>query len=251
MLKYVLAVLAIAALASLSCVSRTGEQSVDLGQEFSLALGQGASLKGQQLRVRFLEVVTDSRCPTGATCVWQGEVSCLLEITHLGPSQRKVLTQPGLTKGHWKDSFEDYQVQFTVEPYPEVGRGIEKGDYRLRLVFEKKPALAGGILATFDVNQEKYMVFLTKKTGIEQVFAVQRGESRATIPTGRMLRGSVPYNEPWSWHIDSEMFGMAELTIELCDRTPSQVEANLDYWVDTVQYFCLRSAKLADIQDFR
>jgi hypothetical protein len=51
----------------------------------------------------------------------------------------------------------------------------------------------------------------------------------ATIPSGRLVRGPVFYNEPWSWHIDPEDIFMAEVTIELYDGIPSQVEDNLDY----------------------
>ena len=104
---------------------------------------------------------------------------------------------------------------------------------------------------TFQVIDETYSIFITNKETIEQVFAVQRGESRATIPSGRIVSGSVPYNQPWSWHIDSEEVGMAEFTIELCDGKPSQVEANLDYWVDTVRFFCPWSAKIVKVEDFR
>ena len=39
--------------------------------------------------------------------------------------------------------------------------------------------------------------------------------------------------------------------IELCDGTPSQVEGNLDYWVDTVQRFCHWSAQIVKIEDYR
>ncbi len=104
---------------------------------------------------------------------------------------------------------------------------------------------------TFQVIDETYSIFITNKKTMEQVFAVQRGESHATIPSGRIVRGSVPYNKPWSWHIDSEDVGMAEVTIELCNGKPSQVEADLDYWVDTVQRFCPWSAKIVGIEDFR
>ena len=160
-----------------------------------------------------------------------------------------VLTQPG--SGLAKADFNDYNLAFEVQPYPEAGKRLEKQDYRLELVVNKKPALSGGILVTFQVIDEKYSIFITNQKTIEQVFAVQRGESRATIPSGRVVRGSVPYNQPWSWHIDSELISMAEFTIELCDGKPSQVEANLDYWVDTVQYFCPWSAKLVEIKDYR
>ena len=113
------------------------------------------------------------------------------------------------------------------------------------------PSLSGGILVTFDVNGETYRIFIKNEETIEQVFAVQRGESQAKIPSGKLLRGSVWYNEPWSWHIDSEDIQMVEVTIELCDGIPSHVEANLDYWVDTVGRFCPWNATIVQIEDFR
>jgi hypothetical protein len=112
-------------------------------------------------------------------------------------------------------------------------------------------SLSGGILVTFDVGAESYSVFVTNEETIEDVFAVRRGESEATIPSGRLVRGLVDYNEPWTWHIDSEDIVMAELTIELCDGLPSHVEDDVDYWVNTVERFCPWSAKIAEIRDFR
>jgi hypothetical protein len=117
------------------------------------------------------------------------------------------------------------------------------------------PPLSDGILVTFDVSGETYKVtykvFITNEDTIEEVFAVQQGKSQATIPSGRLIKGSVSYNEPWSWHIDSEDIHVAEFTIELCDGLPSHVEADLDYWVSTVKRFCPWNAKIVEIEDFR
>jgi hypothetical protein len=112
-------------------------------------------------------------------------------------------------------------------------------------------SLSGGILVTFDVNGETYKIFITNEDTIEDVLAVHRGESTATIPSGKLIKGSVWYNKPWSWHIDSEDIHMAEVTIELCDGTPSFVEEELDYWVETVKRFCPWNAKIVQIADFR
>lgn len=113
------------------------------------------------------------------------------------------------------------------------------------------PDLEGGILATFDVQGEEYSIFITNEETIDDVFALEERTSNATIPSGKLLRGQVSYNNPWSWHIDSEDIVMAEMTIELCDGLPSHVEENLDYWVDTVGRFCPWSAELVEIVDYR
>jgi hypothetical protein len=45
---------------------------VNLGEEFTLGLGQGASLDGTPYHVMFQKVIEDSRCAQGMTCVWEG-----------------------------------------------------------------------------------------------------------------------------------------------------------------------------------
>ena len=251
MSRYIISLaIGLALLLVAGCSGQPTEISANLGKEFNLAIGQSAAIAGEDLRIQFIEVISDSRCPEGAICVWEGEVSCLVEITHSGSPYRKVLTQPGLS-GPSSADFKNYEITFDVKPYPEVEKEIPNKDYRLQLVISKKPVLSGGILVTFDVVGEIYSIFITNEETIEQVFAAQRGESTAMIPSGRLIQGSVFYNEPWSWYIDSEDIHMAEVTIELCDGTPSQVEANLDYWVETVQRFCPWNAQIVKIEDFR
>ncbi len=230
----------------------TGQPAVqaELDKEFTLAVGQSAVVTGEDLSVKFVEVISDSRCPNDAICIWLGEVSCLIEVTQNGATQSKVLTQPGLSAPVTTD-YGRYDIRFDVLPYPEAGEAIKSSQYRLLLTVSRQPVLSGGILATFDVVGEQYRIFITNEETIEQVFALQRGESQANIPSGGLVAGQVAYNRPWSWHIDSEDVRMAEMTIELCDGTPSLVEADLDYWLNTVHRFCPWGAKLVDVQDFR
>jgi len=245
-----LAVLALAAGLAVGCAPPE-DIEVGLGQPAILAPGQSAVIESEGFAIKFVEVIGDSRCPSGVTCIWQGEVSLLVEITIAGSDYRLVLIQPGLTAEPASKFFGGYELVFSVEPYPQEGGDIAAGDYRLHITINEAFTLEGGILATFDVLGESYRIFITSEDAIEEVLAVQRGQSQATIPSGRVVRGSVAYNQPWGWHIDPEDIHMAEFTIELCDGLPSQVEANLDYWVDTVQRFCPWSAQLVSVQDYR
>jgi hypothetical protein len=232
------------------CNGQSSGTEVNLDEPFSLGPGESASIAGEDMTLRFVEVLNDSRCPEGAVCIWAGEVSARLEITYLGVTNEKILVQPGLSQPAEED-FTDYEIAFDIRPYPVVGEEINRDDYRLHLTVIRKPALTGGVLATFDVLGEKCSIFITNEETIAQVLALERGESTASIPSGRLLRGAVPYNQPWSWHIDSEDIHMAEVTIEVCDGKPSMVEADLDYWVDTVRRFCPWSATLAAVEDYR
>ena len=104
---------------------------------------------------------------------------------------------------------------------------------------------------TFDVIGERYSILFKNPQAIAQVLSVQKGESQATIPNGKLVKGQVSYNLPWSWHIDPEDVSMAEMTIELYDGLPSHVEQDLDYWLNTVKRFAPWQAKIVDMKDYR
>jgi hypothetical protein len=113
---------------------------VNLDQEFSLSLGQSIMIAGESLVIKFIEVISDGRCPRGAICIWPGEANCLTEITTRPESiYLKVLTQPGPSKTS-KTSFANYEITFNLQPYPEGGKAVDKKDYHLRLVISKKSA---------------------------------------------------------------------------------------------------------------
>ncbi len=113
------------------------------------------------------------------------------------------------------------------------------------------PKLDGGVLATFNVQGERYSIFITNPQTIEQVLALSNGQTEARIPSGRLIDGPVSYNAPWHWHIDPEDVQMAEVTMELCDGLPSDVEKDIAYWVGTVGRFCPWSAVLVSLKDYR
>ncbi len=111
--------------------------TASLGEEFALPIGETAKITGEDIKIKFAEVIEDSRCPKGAVCIWQGRVSVLIEVTR-GPSTKPtVLTQPGLSDADGAETYEDLKFAFTVEPYPEVGKQIKPGEYRLLLTVNK------------------------------------------------------------------------------------------------------------------
>lgn len=109
------------------------------------------------------------------------------------------------------------------------------------------------MVATFRSANQTFKVFVTKPAAINALFALQRGEATASIPNGRILRGSGAgaHNAPWSWHLDPVDIEMADATIELCDGSPSYVEANLTEYVEVVRRYCPWGATLVALQDYR
>jgi hypothetical protein len=113
--------------------------------------------------------------------------------------------------------------------------------------------LRGGVLATFRSTNQTFKVFVTKPATINALYALQRGEATASIPNGRILRGSGAgaHNTPYSWHLDPADVDMADVTIELCDGSPSYVQTHLTEYVEVIGRYCPWGATLVTLQDFR
>jgi hypothetical protein len=75
-------------------------------------------------------------------------------------------------------------------------------------------------VVTFSVGSEMFRVALTSADQVTAARAAQNG-GRAALPTGRIVAGT-QVNTGWSWHLEDLTF--AEVTIELCDGRPSDVE---------------------------
>ena len=108
-----------------------GPPGKELGEEFSLAIGDSVEIKGQDLQIELVEVIEDSRCPSGAECIWQGRVSVKVKIVYQRDSYEMVLIQYGLYEGYDVESYQDYLFTFKVEPYPELNKKIRDSEYRL------------------------------------------------------------------------------------------------------------------------
>ncbi len=124
-------------LLSSACVSHPGIKA-EPGEEFTLAPGQSATILGEDLAIAFIEVISDSRCPEGAICIWEGEASCLVEIEYHNSVSSKVLVQRGIP-GASQDEFNDYIITFDLLPYPEVGGETKQDDYRLNMLISGRP----------------------------------------------------------------------------------------------------------------
>ncbi len=64
------------------------------------------------------------------------------------------------------------------------------------------------------------------------------------VVAGDLTASDGGFNEPWSWHWDPATVAVADFAIEVCDGRPSFVEADLDYWIDTVGAYCPWGARV-------
>ena len=74
--------------------------------------------------------------------------------------------------------------------------------------------------ATVQVSGETYRIALTTPELVAAAEAAKAGVGRR-IPNGRIVMGT-DVNTGWTWHVEDVQF--ADVTIELCDGRPSDVE---------------------------
>ena len=99
---------------------------------------------------------------------------------------------------------------------------------------------------TIAVVGQQFTLHATDTETIQQLIDNHNGRNNFHV-TGTLVKGDGGFNSPWSWHLDPSSVRMAEVSIELCDGTPSSIEENLDYWLDTVHTYCPWSSKVVSI----
>ena len=103
-----------------------------------------------------------------------------------------------------------------------------------------------GVIVTFRVaNAEQYKIRLTDPTDIEVARKLLDGKEGPRIPNGAVIRGSADVNIGYSWHIDPDTVEFADVTTEICDGLPSDVEKGLI----TSDHYCPWSAKVIAIDE--
>ncbi len=125
---------------SLGLIEKSGQESP------SLVLKTGEQAMIGNLAIKFKEVISDSRCPKGVTCIWAGEAKVLVgvyEDNRLVGEEILTLTTAGSEISGFGDYFSAMNLQViggNLQPYPVIGQKTVMEDYCLRLQFKKKEA---------------------------------------------------------------------------------------------------------------
>jgi hypothetical protein len=105
-------------------------------------LAAGAAMKVDDITVGFVEVSEDSRCPTGAVCVWAGLAVAGLwaargaSPTGPGPDAERFTLTTGNAELGTKAVLGKRVTLLQVEPHPAVGVQIDPKQYVITLAIE-------------------------------------------------------------------------------------------------------------------
>jgi len=113
--------------------------SVRLGREFKLKAERQVTVKGTKLRIRFVTVESDSRCPSDVTCVWAGNAAVRLQLGSGRGSKTVTLNTSKSPSFVGETEYQGYKVKLVeLSPYPRSDRKIGPRDYAATLLVSKE-----------------------------------------------------------------------------------------------------------------
>jgi len=103
----------------------------DFDLTFKLAFNETAISEVDNIRIKFLKVLQDSRCPNGAVCIWQGQAVIQVSVTrnnvHFGNFN---LTTTGSYGSADSVAIDGYFLRLLkLEPYPSLNDPIKLSEY--------------------------------------------------------------------------------------------------------------------------
>lgn len=108
-------------------------------EEFSLRVDQSADLASPPASLSLLAVEGDSRCPVDVQCVWQGDVSVIVDLRVPGLDVRRDTLHSSGRDGDQR-SMTLGNVKLTlraVAPDPHSGQSIPAKDYRATFMADR------------------------------------------------------------------------------------------------------------------
>ena len=113
--------------------------TVKYGQEIAIPLNRSIRTIDKKFVVKFESVITDSRCPDGAMCFWQGVAGIRMLISD-STAIRKPIELYTLNFNNWSDSafYKDINIKLLeLTPSPYMTREINQDSYKAKIIISK------------------------------------------------------------------------------------------------------------------
>ena len=85
------------------------------------------------------------------------------------------------------------------------------------------PSATAPVVVTFEVDDERFKALLTDPTDIDVARHLLAGDDVPSIPNGKVIR-ETSVNTGYTWSMDANDIEFVDVTDEVCDGAPSDVE---------------------------
>ena len=108
------------------------------GQPFTLPVGGSLEIGDAKLTVGFVSILSESRCPVGATCFWEGDAAAELWLQVTGDELQPFVLHTSWSIGQQFIVLDPYTVTMTlVTPTPTLEGPIDPDTYEVTLVVQE------------------------------------------------------------------------------------------------------------------
>ncbi|MCA1565030.1 MAG: hypothetical protein LC803_05240 [Acidobacteria bacterium] len=116
-------------------------KKIMLDKNFVLNVGQEVLTADGKLKIKFVSVPEDSRCPKGVNCIWAGNARVMLQVGKPTgtPVKLELNTNPREATDGAGGGYGQYLIKLVeVAPYPVAEQTIKPQSYAVTLVVSKK-----------------------------------------------------------------------------------------------------------------
>ena len=100
--------------------------------EIKLRIAQEKTVLRTAIRIKFLSVIEDSRCPEGVNCIWAGVARIKIQLRKIGQTTKEFELNTNQTDK--TITFEGHEIKLAnLTPYPKSGTAIKAASYSATL----------------------------------------------------------------------------------------------------------------------
>lgn len=104
-------------------------------ETLTLSVGKQKTAKKSRLKIKFIEVVEDSRCPKGVNCIWAGNARVKVKIIGARSSKEFEFNTNSGPKG---DIFEGWSIVIdSLTPEPDAAKPINPKSYKAKFTITR------------------------------------------------------------------------------------------------------------------
>jgi hypothetical protein len=116
-----------------------------LEESFSLSVGQSTVVDGVALEIGFQAVTSDSRCPKGEVCIWEGDAAVCIWVQPAAGTKEELVLHTS-SKGQSTADYGNWRIRLVaLDPYPVTGRAIPQAEYVATLQMTSDPSVDGDV----------------------------------------------------------------------------------------------------------
>lgn len=104
----------------------------------------------------------------------------------------------------------------------------------------------GGTLITILNNDQTFTFWSTSADFIDEAKELLASGKGHNAMFSKFVNGR-DCDDQWTFHVDPVEMSWPQMTIELCDGRPSDIEGNKPYWYDTVTRWCPWGVKVTAV----